>query len=104
VEKLKRTKIGFLELGVLKPGAYRTLTRQEVERFQKTLAAEEHATAAGAAKETAVGPPRRHTATPRRMKPRASKPRESKPPGAASAVKGTAPRSRPPAKSQRGKR
>ncbi len=26
VEKLKRVKIGFLELGALKPGAYRTLT------------------------------------------------------------------------------
>jgi 23S rRNA pseudouridine2605 synthase len=37
VEKLKRTKIGFLELGALKPGAYRTLTRHEIERFQKTL-------------------------------------------------------------------
>jgi 23S rRNA pseudouridine2605 synthase len=37
VEKLKRIKIGFLELGGLKPGAYRTLTRQEVERFQKLL-------------------------------------------------------------------
>jgi 23S rRNA pseudouridine2605 synthase len=129
VEKLKRTKIGFLELGVLKPGAYRTLTRQEVERFQRTLAAEEHAAAGGAAKETAAGPPRRHAAAPRRMKPRASnpreskpwegkpreskplegkprasKPREGKPPGAASAVKAATPRSRPPGKSQRGKR
>ena len=27
VEKLKRTKIGFLELAYLKPGSYRTLTR-----------------------------------------------------------------------------
>jgi 23S rRNA pseudouridine2605 synthase len=39
VEKLKRIKIGFLELGALKPGAYRTLTRQEVERFHKVLSA-----------------------------------------------------------------
>jgi len=39
VEKLKRIKIGFLELGGLKPGAYRTLTRHEVERFQKVLSA-----------------------------------------------------------------
>ena len=37
VEKLKRVKIGFLEVGELKPGAYRTLTRTEVERFQKLL-------------------------------------------------------------------
>src|SRR3954454_7460355 len=35
VEKLKRVKIGFLDLGDLKPGAYRTLTKREVERFQK---------------------------------------------------------------------
>ncbi len=41
VEKLKRTKIGFLELGGLKPGAYRTLTRHEVERFQKILSADQ---------------------------------------------------------------
>src|SRR5438309_7162898 len=37
VEKLKRIKIGFLELGDLKPGAYRTLTRVEVARFRKLL-------------------------------------------------------------------
>ena len=37
VEKLKRIKIGFLELGTLKPGAYRTLTRGEVARFRKLL-------------------------------------------------------------------
>lgn len=37
VEKLKRVKIGFLELGTLKPGAYRTLTNVEVARFQKLL-------------------------------------------------------------------
>jgi 23S rRNA pseudouridine2605 synthase len=37
VEKLKRVKIGFLDLGDLKPGAYRTLTNREVERFQKLL-------------------------------------------------------------------
>jgi 23S rRNA pseudouridine2605 synthase len=37
VEKLKRTKIGFLEIGGLKPGAYRTLTREEVQRFQRLL-------------------------------------------------------------------
>jgi pseudouridine synthase len=37
VEKLKRIKIGFLELGALKPGAYRTLTREEVARFHRVL-------------------------------------------------------------------
>lgn len=37
VEKLKRVKIGFLDLGDLKPGAYRTLTRTEVDRFRKLL-------------------------------------------------------------------
>ncbi len=37
VEKLKRVKIGFLELGVLKPGAYRTLTNTEVSRFRKLV-------------------------------------------------------------------
>src|SRR5437868_3414587 len=33
VEKLKRVKIGFLDLGPLKPGEFRHLTRPEVERF-----------------------------------------------------------------------
>ncbi|MGH9640444.1 MAG: pseudouridine synthase, partial [Bryobacteraceae bacterium] len=37
VEKLKRVKIAFLELGDLKPGAYRTLTSTEVARFRKLL-------------------------------------------------------------------
>jgi 23S rRNA pseudouridine2605 synthase len=37
VEKLKRVKIGFLELGTLKPGAYRTLTNAEVARFRKLI-------------------------------------------------------------------
>ena len=37
VEKLKRVQIGFLDLGALKPGAYRTLTNKEVERFKKIL-------------------------------------------------------------------
>ncbi len=35
VEKLKRVKIGFLDLGTLRPGSYRTLTNTEVARFQK---------------------------------------------------------------------
>jgi 23S rRNA pseudouridine2605 synthase len=37
VEKLKRVKIGFLDLGTLKPGAYRTLTNAEVAHFRKLL-------------------------------------------------------------------
>jgi len=41
VEKLKRVKIGFLEIGSLKPGAYRTLTSREVDRFRKLLNLEE---------------------------------------------------------------
>jgi 23S rRNA pseudouridine2605 synthase len=38
VEKLKRVKIGFLELGPLKPGEFRFLTAEEVERFRKASA------------------------------------------------------------------
>lgn len=38
VEKLKRVKIGFLELGALKPGEFRYLTPEEVERFRKAAA------------------------------------------------------------------
>ena len=41
VEKLKRVKIGFLELGALKSGAYRTLPNTEVARFRKLLKIEE---------------------------------------------------------------
>ncbi len=37
VEKLRRTKIAFLELGNLKPGEFRRLTPAEVERFQRLL-------------------------------------------------------------------
>lgn len=37
VEKLKRVKIGFLELGPLKPREYRRLTPAEVARFRKVL-------------------------------------------------------------------
>jgi 23S rRNA pseudouridine2605 synthase len=37
VEKLRRIKIGFLDLEGLKGGAYRTLTREEVERFRRML-------------------------------------------------------------------
>ncbi len=36
VEKLRRVKIGFLELDVA-PGRYRMLTAVEVERFRKVL-------------------------------------------------------------------
>jgi 16S rRNA U516 pseudouridylate synthase RsuA-like enzyme len=37
VEKLRRVRIGFLELGSLKPGQFRYLTAQEVERFKKEI-------------------------------------------------------------------
>jgi len=36
VEKLKRVRIGFLELGPLKPGEFRYLTTQEMERFRRS--------------------------------------------------------------------
>jgi 23S rRNA pseudouridine2605 synthase len=36
VEKLRRVRIGFLELDVA-PGKHRSLTLKEVERFRKTL-------------------------------------------------------------------
>jgi len=37
VEKLRRVKIGFVELGALKPGYYRQLTAVEIERLRKSL-------------------------------------------------------------------
>jgi 23S rRNA pseudouridine2605 synthase len=37
VEKLRRVKIGFLELGTLKPGEFRPLTPGELTRFRKLL-------------------------------------------------------------------
>lgn len=37
VEKLRRIRIGFLELGRLKPGEVRPLTPAEVERFRRLL-------------------------------------------------------------------
>jgi 23S rRNA pseudouridine2605 synthase len=37
VEKLKRVRIGFLELGPLKPGEFRHLGHEEVERFQRLI-------------------------------------------------------------------
>ena len=41
VEKLRRVKIGFLELGGLKPGEFRHLTPKEVARFRKVLKMED---------------------------------------------------------------
>ena len=38
VEKLKRIRIGFLEMGPLKPGEFRYLSEEEMERFRKTVA------------------------------------------------------------------
>src|SRR5579884_830423 len=37
VEKLRRVKVGFLDLGALQPGEFRRLTPAEVERFRKLL-------------------------------------------------------------------
>src|SRR5262249_6379254 len=37
VEKLKRVKIGFLELGPIQPGHFRLLSEEEVSRFQKLI-------------------------------------------------------------------
>jgi len=37
VEKLKRVKIGFLELGGVKPGKFRHLTEDEVSHFKRLL-------------------------------------------------------------------
>jgi len=41
VEKLKRVKIGFLDISPLKPGEFRRLTRPEVNRFRKLLKMDE---------------------------------------------------------------
>lgn len=41
VEKLRRVKIGFLDLKGLKPGSFRELTPQEVARFKKLLKMED---------------------------------------------------------------
>jgi 16S rRNA U516 pseudouridylate synthase RsuA-like enzyme len=40
VEKLRRVKIGFLELDVA-PGRWRALTPKEIERFRKVLKLED---------------------------------------------------------------
>ncbi len=41
VEKLRRVKIGFMELGSLEPGKFRHLTPAEVARFRKVLKMED---------------------------------------------------------------
>lgn len=41
VEKLKRVRIGFLELGPLKPGEHRSLTPAEISKFKHLLKMEE---------------------------------------------------------------
>jgi 23S rRNA pseudouridine2605 synthase len=40
VERLRRVRIGFLELGELNPGDYRPLSEKEIHRFQAMLAGE----------------------------------------------------------------
>ena len=42
VEKLRRVKIGFLELGGLPPGEFRHLSPAEIARFRKLLKIDEH--------------------------------------------------------------
>jgi 23S rRNA pseudouridine2605 synthase len=42
VEKLKRVRIGFLELGSLAPGKLRALTPGEIQRFRKILKISDH--------------------------------------------------------------
>ena len=42
VEKLRRVRIGFLELGALRPGEFRQLTPGEVARFRTILKMEEN--------------------------------------------------------------
>ncbi len=82
VEKLKRVKIGFLELGALKPGAYRTLTRSEVERFQKLLSAPHSVEAGVAAEHLGHGAgersPFRPAPPPSAMRPSSGAPSEQK--------------------------
>jgi 23S rRNA pseudouridine2605 synthase len=39
VEKLKRVQVGNLSLGSLKPGEFRYLDSEEIERFKRTLVA-----------------------------------------------------------------
>jgi 23S rRNA pseudouridine2605 synthase len=41
VEKIRRVKFGFLEIGPLEPGEYRELTPREVERFRRILRLED---------------------------------------------------------------
>jgi 23S rRNA pseudouridine2605 synthase len=41
VEKLKRVRVGFLELGRLRQGEFRHLSRAEVDKFRKVLKMEE---------------------------------------------------------------
>ena len=43
VEKLKRVRVGHLELGTLKPGEYRYLTAEEVGRLQRSFKKKEKA-------------------------------------------------------------
>ncbi len=66
VEKLRRVKIGFLELDVA-PARYRSLTHQEVEKFRRVLKLDEPG--AAAPREAVVLKPRERFA---RTRPRRS--------------------------------
>lgn len=55
VEKLKRVKIGFLELGDLPAGQFRALTPQEVERFRRLKPGRAEAPSASAERNARTG-------------------------------------------------
>ncbi|HXI43798.1 MAG TPA: pseudouridine synthase [Bryobacteraceae bacterium] len=64
VEKLKRVKIGPLDLGTLRPGAFRYLSQAEVEQLQKAVkhSGAKHAAVERAAVKRAGGTPVRSAA------------------------------------------
>jgi 23S rRNA pseudouridine2605 synthase len=78
VEKLRRVKIGFLELDVA-PARYRSLTHQEVEKFRRVLKldkANAAPTEAPFAQQTGL---KSHSAGPRKPEPHSAGPRKSGP-------------------------
>ncbi len=54
VEKIKRVRLGFLTLGKLKPGEFRTLTPREVERLRRLLRKKDMSGGAGTRRSRAV--------------------------------------------------
>ncbi len=79
VEKLRRVKIGFLELDV-PPGRYRSLTPQEVKKFKKLLKMDENADVGAVAPQAAdVAPLPTPVTKATAPKPKAAKPTATKP-------------------------